>query len=93
MDDVIEVVIEVLGDLLEIALGNIKNPKKRKWALTSFYSVLVLGVTALPAFSTVVFGKEGNVTGAIVMGVIAGALLAVGGFFIVLGHRQNWKKH
>jgi len=34
MDDIIEFVIELLGELLEFALGNIRNPRKRKWALT-----------------------------------------------------------
>ena len=91
MDDIIEFIIEVFGELLEGILGCIKNPRKRKWALTVFYSVIWLGVTAFFTYSAVVFGEENNTAGTIAMGVIAGAVFLVFGFFIIRGHRQNWK--
>jgi len=93
MDFVVELVIEVLGELLEFALGNIKNPSTRKWALTIFYTILLLGITALPGCFAFSFLKEGNVTGSVVLGVISGALLFGGGFLVIRGHRQNWKGH
>ena len=92
MDDVVEFLIEVFGDLLGEILGSIKNPRKRKWALTVFYSVFWFGITAFFTYYSVVFGKENNTTGAIVMGIIAGVVFLALGFFIIRGHRQNWKK-
>ncbi len=92
MDDIIEFIIEVFGELLEAILGNIKNPRKRKWALTVFYSVIWLGVTAFFTYFAVVFGKENNTAGTIAMSVITSAIFLVFGFFIIRSHRQNWKK-
>ncbi|MBQ8359862.1 MAG: hypothetical protein IJX37_08195 [Oscillospiraceae bacterium] len=93
MDDIIEAAIELFGDLMEAALKNIKNPRKRKWALTVFYSVLGLGVTAVPTYFAIRFGMENNTTGAIVVGVLAVVMFFVFGFLIIRGHRQNWKSH
>ena len=92
MDDVIEFVIEVLGELLEAILGNIKNPQKRKWALTVFYSAILTGITIVFTLFAVESWKDDNATGAIIMGVITGVLFLVLGFFVVRGHRQSWKK-
>ncbi len=92
MDDIIEFIIEVLGELLEELLGSIKNPKICKWALTAFYSIFWLGITAFLAYCAVALGNENNTTGTIVMGLIAGAVFLLLGFFVIRGHRQSWKK-
>ena len=91
MDDIIEAVIELLGDLLEAALGSIKNPQIRKWALTVFYSVFWLGITGFCAYFAFDFAKKNNVTGAAVVGLIAGICFLGLGFLIIRGHRRNWK--
>ena len=93
MDDIIEFVIELLGELLETALGSIKNPRIRKWALTVFYSVFGLGFAAVPAYFAIRLGMENNTTGAIVLGVLAAVEVLVFGFLVIRGHRQNWKGH
>jgi hypothetical protein len=93
MDDIIEFVIELLGELLETALGSIKNPRIRKWALTVFYSVFWLGITGFCSYFAFDLAKKNNMTGTIVVGLIAGICFFVLGFFIIRGHRRNWKKH
>ncbi len=92
MDDIIEFIIEVFGELLEELLGSIKNQKIRKWALTVFYSIFWFGITGLIAYFAVALGNENNTAGTIAMSVIASAVFLVLGFFIIRGHRQNWKK-
>lgn len=91
MDDLIGAAIELIGDLLEQALKGIKNPGKRKWALTTFYSMGALVITAFLIWGAVGACLEGNLTGAIVFAVIAAILLLVFSFFILRGHKKNWK--
>ena len=93
MDDLIEAVIELFGDLLEQALKGIKDPNKRKWALTIFYSVFWLGITAFLAYWAVMFAKENNTPSTIAMGILAGAVFLVFGFFLIRAHRRNWREH
>lgn len=93
MDDIIEFLIELFGEILAEVLANIKNPRKRRWALTMFYSVFWLGITAVLAYFAVDLGKENNTVGTVVLGVLAGIVFLVFGYFIVRGHRQNWKRH
>ena len=93
MDDILEFVIELLAELLESILGEVKNPRKRTWALTIFYSVFWIGITALFAYWTVMLAKEDNTPGTIAMGILAGAFFVVLGFFLIRTHRRNWKKH
>lgn len=93
MDDIIDFFIELFGELLGEILGNIKNPSKRKWALSVFYSVFWLGITSFLTYFAVSLKKENNLTGAIVVGMIAVMIFLLLGFFIIHGHRQNWKKH
>ena len=93
MDDIIEFVIELLGELLETALESIQKPQIRKWALTVFYSVLWLGITGFCTYLAVDLAKKNNTTGAIVVGLIAGICFCGFGFFIIRRHKQNWKKH
>ena len=91
MDDLIEALIDLSGDLLEEVLKGIKNPKKRKWALTVFYSVVTLLITGFLAWGAVAVYFDGNLTGAIAFAVIAVILLLIFGFFILRGHKKSWK--
>lgn len=93
MDDIIQFAIEFLGELMGVLLADIKNPKKRRWALTIFYAVLGLGFAAVPAYFAIRLGVENNTTGAIVLGVFAAVEVLVFGFLVIRGHRQNWKGH
>lgn len=91
MDDLIEMVIELAGDLLEEMLKGIKNPHRRKWALTIFYSIVTLAITGFLIWGAVAVYLDGNLTGAIVFAGIAAVLLLVFGFFILRGHKRCWK--
>lgn len=91
MDDIIEAAIDLVGSLLEEALKLIKNPKKRKWALTIFYCVFTLAVVGFLGWGSVALLKDGNQTGAVVFGMIALLLFVFFGIGIVRGHKRNWK--
>ena len=91
MDDLIEAAIELIGDLLEAALKEIKNPQKRKWALTIFYSVVTWLVTGFLIWGAIALYLEGNLTGAIVFAAVGGILFLVSEIFILRGHKRNWK--
>ena len=93
MDDIVEFIIEIAGDALECVFDNIKNPQKRKWALTSFYSVITLLIEGIPLWGTISFLQEKNHIGAIVLGGITALIAVVFGFFIIRGHRQNWNRN
>jgi len=95
MDDIIEFVIELLGELLETALGSIKNPQIRKWALTVFYSLITVAVCGFLAWIAITLYLEQNMTGALSVAGVAGVLFLVFGFFILRRHKKrNWKnKH
>lgn len=90
MADFIEFLLELFGDALEAVLENIKNPQKRKWALTIFYSAIVLAVTGLCIWGAVTVGAEQNPSGAATLGVVAGLLFTVFGFLIIRGHKRSW---
>ena len=93
MDFLVEFLIELFSELLEtVFFDNIKSPNKRKCTLTVFYAAIWLAVTALPAYLAVTFGMAHNTTGAAVLGVLAGAMLLAGGYLIIRGHRQNWRR-
>ena len=91
MDDLIEALIDLAGDLLEAVLKGIKNPQKRKWALTIFYSVITLLITAFLIWGAVAIYFDGNLTGATAFAAVAVLLLLIFGFFILRGHKKNWK--
>ena len=94
MDDLIEAVIDLAGDLLEEVLKRIKNPQKRKWALTIFYSLVTLLISGFLVWGAVAVYLDGNLTGTIAFAAVAVILLLVFGFFILRGHKMNWKnKH
>ena len=91
MEDLIEAAIDLTGDLLEAVLKGINNPQKRKWALTIFYSVVTLLITAFLIWGAVAVCFDGNLTGAAAFAAVAVILLFIFGFFILRGHRKNWK--
>lgn len=92
MDDIIEAIVEIIGSLLEEALKGIKNPKKRKWALTGFYSVLLVVIVGFLLWGAAALFADGNLIGAAVFAVIAVLLSVIFSFFIIRGHKRNWKQ-
>ena len=91
MEDILEAVVEVLGSLLESILESIKDQRKRKWALTVFYSTIILGIAGYLLWIAWPLLKNGNHVGAAVIGGIAILLFLVFGALIIRGHKQNWK--
>ena len=92
MDGFIEFVIEVFGGLLEDSIRGIKNPNKRKWALTALYSVVMLGFITFLVCMAVSFGRENDRIGAMITGGIAAITFFVSSYIIIRGHRKKWKK-
>ena len=92
MDDIIEAVFEIVGTIIEEIFDNIKSPRKRKWALTAFYSVFTLIITGFFLWGTVALAAEGSRTGAIAFGIVSGGLFLLSAFFIIRGHRRSWKR-
>ena len=92
MDDLILAAIELVGGLLEAALKEIKRPQKRKWALTIFYSVIILSVIGFLIWGAFAICLDGNLTGAIALAAVAGILFLVSGILILRGHRKSWKR-
>ena len=92
MDGFIEFVIEFFGGLLEDSIRGIKNPNKRKWALTAFYTVVSLGIITFFACMAVSSGRENNRIGAMIMGGIAAITFFVSSCIIIRGHKKQWKK-
>ncbi len=91
MEDMIEAVIELVGSLLESAFMSTKNPTKRKWALSIFYSVILLAIVVFMLWLAWSLLKDGNHVGAAVIGGIAILLFLGFGALIIRGHKQNWK--
>jgi len=90
MDFLVELLIEVLGEFLSTLFDNIKNPKIRRWTLTVFYSVLGLGITALPAYYAVACWRENKIAGTVVLGLLAVAFFLFFCILVIRGHRKNW---
>ena len=92
MDDIIEAIIDLIGSLLEELFLRIKNPNRRKWALTLLYSAFLLAMEGFFWWGVWALTVEGNRTGAMIFAVIALFLLLLFGALIIRGHRQNWKR-
>ena len=90
MDDIIEFLIEVFGELTGKLIERIKDPQKQKWAVTIFGSVICIGVVGCCTLLAIGFGKNGDRVSATVMGVISAVSSVLGGYFIVRGHRRGW---
>lgn len=89
MEDFLAGVLEFLGYFLEDALHRIKNSRKRKWALTIFYSVIALIVSGAFIFLALACYKEGSRIGALSMSAVSGLLFFGAGFMIIREHRKN----
>ena len=88
MEDLIAGVIELVGNLLEDGFKSIKNTKKRKWALTIFYSVVTLAIVSFCVWSAIAFYRQNNWTGFIVLAVIAGFLFLIFVFLFFVATRR-----
>lgn len=91
MDDILMAVFEFFAELLEAALELIRNPRKRAWAKTIFYSVLTAALTGFMVWSAFALLKEGNIVGANVFGCAAALLFVFFGALIVWKHCRGWK--
>lgn len=89
MDDIIEAVIEIAGELLEGIFSSIKNPRKRKWALTGLYTAITLLIIGFIAWNAVTLYLEENITGAVVLAAVAGMVFILFSFFIRRGHKRD----
>lgn len=89
LDDIIEIVIEVVGEVLETMIMQIKDPKKRKWAAGLFYGFLAVVLAGFLAWLAVDAYRNGNVTGAIVVIAVAVLLILIFGFVAVRRRRKK----
>jgi len=89
MDDIIEIAIEVVGEVLETTLMHIKDPKKRKWALRIFYSFWAVALAAFMTWLMVDAYRDGNVTGAVVVAAITVLMIVLFGILIVRRRKKN----
>ena len=89
-DDLIEIVIEVVGETLEAVVLNIKDPKKRKWAVGIFYGFLTVALAGFLTWLAVDIYRTGNRIGTIV--VIGAAVLLILLFTFVAVRRRRKKK-
>lgn len=90
MEFLYELIFEVL---LEGVFGaTIENPKVKTWFKTVMFLLVAEGVAAVCGMASVSAYRNGNMSGAIICGMIA---LALGiGFLIgaIYGHKKNWKQ-
>ena len=89
MEDLLAGVLEFLGDLLVNALRGIKNPRKRKWALTIFYATIALLFSCVLLFLTITAYKEISLVGTLVLSGMTGLWMLASGFYIIRQHRKN----
>ena len=89
MEDFLSMMLEFFGDLFENRLRAIKSPRKRKWALTSFYCVLTSLFTAVLVYMTISVSKEISKLGVLILFVFTALWVLVSGFFIVRHHRKQ----
>ena len=90
-----EAILEFLFTLvIEIVNAmKFKKAKTRTRAITVIFVLLVGILTAVPSGGAVGFFFQGNMVGAVVMGVIALTFIAFGAIIIVRGHKTNWEKY
>ena len=91
LDDLIEMLIEVVGSIIEAVLGTIKDPKKQKWAIRIFDGVCITALTAVAVWLFVDFYRKENVIGAIgfAAGILLATMLIV--FFVIRRRRKRSK--
>ena len=89
MEDFLSMVLEFFADLLEAMLHRIKDPRKRKWALTIFYFALTSLVTVALLFLTFSAFEEVSKLGVLVLSVFTVLWVLVSGFLIIRQHRKK----
>ena len=90
MDFICELIFEIV---LEGFFGlTVENPKAKTWTKTVCFLLLAEGFAGAMVWLSVEACLEGNVSGGIVVGIIAAAW-AVGSLVgAVYGHKRNWKQ-
>lgn len=90
MEFLCELIFEII---LEGLFGlTVENPKAKLWTKTICFLVVAEGLSAFIAWMGVKAYLDGNVTGGIVVSIIA-ALMAIGfAAGAVHGHKRNWKQ-
>ena len=91
MDNIIEAIIEVAGSVFEFIFDHIKNPQKRRWALTGLYSVIATVMDGFLLWRMISFLQDENHLGAAVLGGFTVLATVIFGFIIIRGHRRNWQ--
>ena len=91
MDNLIEIVIEIIGSIIDAVLRTIKDPKKQKWAIRIFDGFLITALTVAAVWLIVDFYRKGNMVGAIVFsaGIVLVTALII---FFVIRRRRKKKK-
>ena len=89
MEDFLSMVLEFFADLLEDRLRRIKNPGKRKWALTIFYFALTSLITVALLFLLFTAFKEVSKIGVLVLSAFIVLWVLISGFFIIRHHRKK----
>ncbi len=91
MDNLIEIVIEIIGSIIDAVLRTIKDPKKQKWAIRIFDGVCITALTAVTVWLFVDFYRKENVIGAIgfAVGILLATILIV--FFVIRRRRKRSK--
>ena len=89
MDFICELIFEIV---LEGFFGlTVENPKAKTWTKTVCFLLLAEGFAGAMVWLSVEACLEGNVSGGIVVGIIAA--WAVGSLVgAVYGHKRNWKQ-
>ena len=88
MDDFLELLLTILSEVLSNM--KYKDPRKRTWVMTGFFSLLSLLLEGFMVWTAVDFYKDGNMAGAITFTVIAIGVLTAALIIIIRGHRRNW---
>ena len=88
MEEILEFVLTVFEALFD----GIKKPKVRRWALTGFWSVTFIFFAGICLQGHIDALKDEAHIGAMIMGILTALVLAFAAFFIIRGHRRNWKK-
>lgn len=91
MDGFLELLLTSLGEI--ISNWNYKDPRKRTWIMTGFFTLVALFTEAFLIYTTVDFYRSRNAAGTIVFAVIAAAVLVAALFVIIRGHRNHWDRY
>ena len=91
MDAILEPIFTITGEILSNM--RYKNPRRRTWVLTGFFSLLGLLFLSFIVGSGISLYRQGSAVGTIVLSVIALAAFVTCCVLIVCGHKSNWVKY